>query len=60
MTTPLLHPFPTLFMKLNLNLLLLTVLLAFIGSATLGCRNTASGFGKDVENAGEKIQEKVD
>ncbi len=24
------------------------------------CKNTASGFGKDVENAGEKIQEKVD
>lgn len=47
-------------MKLNLNLLLLTVLLAVIGSASLGCRNTASGFGKDVENAGEKIQEKVD
>jgi predicted small secreted protein len=35
-------------------LVLFSVLLA------LGCRNTASGFGKDVENAGEKIQEKVD
>lgn len=60
LTTPLPPLFPTPFMKLNLNLLLLTVLLAVIGSASLGCRNTASGFGKDVENAGEKIQEKVD
>ena len=47
-------------MKLNLRFLLLTILLAFVGSATIGCRNTASGFGKDVENAGEKIQKKVD
>ncbi|MEN9676335.1 MAG: hypothetical protein RIS76_2231 [Verrucomicrobiota bacterium] len=47
-------------MKLNLKFLLLTVLLAFVGSATIGCRNTASGFGKDVENAGENIQKKVD
>jgi predicted small secreted protein len=29
-------------------------------STASGCKNTASGFGKDVENAGEKIQEKVD
>jgi len=28
--------------------------------ALSGCKNTADGFGKDVENAGEKIQEKVD
>lgn len=24
------------------------------------CKNTASGFGKDLENTGEKIQEKMD
>ncbi|MFN0067222.1 MAG: entericidin A/B family lipoprotein [Limisphaerales bacterium] len=25
-----------------------------------GCKNTAKGAGKDIENAGEKIQEKMD
>lgn len=35
------------------------VLLAALIFAT-GCRNTAHGFGKDVENAGEKIQDKTD
>lgn len=28
--------------------------------AATGCKNTAEGVGKDMENAGEKIQEKVD
>lgn len=28
--------------------------------ATSGCKNTAHGAGKDIENAGEKIQEKMD
>lgn len=28
--------------------------------ATSGCKNTAKGAGKDIENAGEKIQEKMD
>lgn len=37
------------------SLFLLTALLL-----ASGCRNTANGFGKDVENAGEKIQEKTD
>ena len=37
--------------------LLLTV--CAIAFAT-GCKSTAEGFGKDVEKAGEKIQEKVD
>jgi predicted small secreted protein len=36
-------------------LLFLTALLAIVG---IGC-NTAHGFGKDVEKAGEKIQEKT-
>ena len=35
------------------------VLFIIAGIGVAGCRNTASGFGKDVENAGEKIQDKV-
>ncbi len=31
-----------------------------IATATSGCKNTAHGAGKDIENAGEKIQEKTD
>ncbi len=37
----------------------------FLGVITLlaivctGCRHTARGFGKDMENAGEKIQQKT-
>lgn len=32
---------------------------ALLALSATGCRHTASGFGKDVENAGEKIQEKT-
>lgn len=32
--------------------------LAVLASAT-GCKNTAHGAGKDIENMGEKIQEKT-
>jgi predicted small secreted protein len=32
---------------------------ALLALSVVGCRNTASGVGKDVENAGEKIQEKT-
>lgn len=39
-------------------LLLSLFAVAVIGFAT-GCKNTANGFGKDVEKAGEKIQEKT-
>lgn len=46
-------------MKIPTNLLLLTLFLVLAGTAVSGCKNTASGFGKDVEKAGEKIQEKV-
>ncbi len=42
----------TLF-KRSVALLCLTALLAIVG---IGC-NTAHGFGKDMENAGESIQE---
>jgi len=40
--------------------ILLSLLLgAFVVIGMTGCRNTARGMGKDVENAGEKIQEKT-
>jgi predicted small secreted protein len=45
------------FMKKSLLLVLITSVLL---STSVGCRNTAKGFGKDVERAGEKIQEKVE
>lgn len=37
-------------------------IMALVGIVCLvtGCRNTAEGMGKDIENTGEKIQEKVD
>lgn len=35
------------------------LLVLLLGLAT-GCKNTASGAGKDIENIGEKIQEKTD
>lgn len=35
------------------------VAIAMLFAAT-GCKNTAKGFGKDVENTGEKIQKKMD
>ncbi|MBN8249652.1 MAG: entericidin A/B family lipoprotein [Verrucomicrobia bacterium] len=38
---------------------IVTLFLLAAAAAMAGCRNTAAGFGKDVENAGEKIQEKV-
>lgn len=47
-------------MKTSINAWFLTICLFLAGAAVAGCKNTASGFGKDVENAGEKIQEKVD
>lgn len=34
-------------------------LLAVFGFTAIGCKNTARGIGKDTENAGEKIQDKV-
>lgn len=39
--------------------ILAAAIFAILG-ATMGCRNTAHGFGKDMENAGETIQKKTD
>lgn len=38
---------------------ILITLAAVLGFVT-GCRNTAEGVGRDVERAGEAIQDKVD
>ena len=40
--------------------LLFFLIASVLLTTSIGCRNTAKGFGKDVERAGEKIQEKVD
>jgi predicted small secreted protein len=37
---------------------IIIALIAVFGIAATGCRNTAEGVGKDMENAGEKIQDK--
>jgi len=47
-------------MKISIHAWILTVFLLLTAAVMVGCKNTAEGFGKDVENAGEKIQEKVD
>ena len=44
---------------MKLNQLCRVVLLLCVLAIAAGCRNTAEGVGKDVENAGEKIQEKA-
>ena len=38
---------------------IIIALLAVLGIAATGCKNTAHGMGKDMENAGEKIQDKT-
>jgi predicted small secreted protein len=35
-------------------------LAAFVTVIGAGCRNTAHGFGEDMENAGQKIEKKTD
>lgn len=45
-------------MKKAINWLALLVTLGMLVVAQTGCR-TAEGFGEDMENAGEKIQEKA-
>jgi predicted small secreted protein len=55
---------PTIDTSMNTSLirrrLLALVWVLIVSGVAIGCRNTAKGFGKDVENTGEKIQEKVD
>ncbi len=38
---------------------MLSLLVLLVALSAVGCRNTADGFGKDVEKVGEKIQDKV-
>ncbi len=42
-------------MKKVMGLILASILLVTL----VGCRNTVAGFGKDMQNTGEKIQHKV-
>ena len=47
-------------MKTNIKRCVLSLLfVAFLVSVATGCKNTAQGAGKDIENMGEKIQEKT-
>ena len=47
-------------MKSNLKLLVLTLAVGILTAGlTSGCKNTAHGAGKDIENMGEKIQDKT-
>lgn len=47
-------------MKTIIQRLLLSLFAAaLVASSTTGCRNTAQGAGKDIENMGEKIQDKT-
>jgi predicted small secreted protein len=40
-------------------LILAAAFVALVGNL-VGCRNTARGFGQDVEHTGEKIQQKTE
>ena len=40
--------------------LLLPLVAVTILTTVVGCKNTAKGVGKDIEKAGEKIQDKMD
>lgn len=55
---------PHLFTCMNTSLILkrlsAVLCVVFVSAFLMGCKNTAEGFGEDVEKAGEKIQEKVD
>lgn len=46
-------------MKQNGKQLALCISIAALTFTLLGCKNTANGAGKDIEKAGEKIQEKT-
>ena len=44
--------------KINCYILMLLVV-SCVGLMTTGCKNTAHGAGEDIEQMGEKIQEKT-
>jgi predicted small secreted protein len=46
-------------MRRTFQSLILGVFLTALLMASIGCRNTAEGAGEDIENMGEKIQEKA-
>ena len=46
-------------MKLNYKSIGMALIAALLVLGAVGCRNTAKGFGEDMEKAGEKIQEKT-
>jgi predicted small secreted protein len=39
--------------------ILLSLFAGLLALSAIGCKHTANGFGKDMEDAGEKIQEKT-
>ncbi len=39
--------------------LLLSLIVGILTLSAIGCKHTANGLGKDMEDAGEKIQEKT-
>ena len=47
-------------LKINIRYLLFIACAAVLLAAATGCKNTANGAGKDIENMGEKIQEKTE
>lgn len=47
-------------MTIKIQRLILTLFaVALLALSVVGCRNTAHGVGKDMEKAGDKIQEKT-
>jgi predicted small secreted protein len=47
-------------MKHLIKPLLCSLFVVVLVGIASGCKNTAKGIGKDMENAGEKIQEKTE
>jgi predicted small secreted protein len=46
-------------MKITFRQIILGLIAAFLVASTTACKNTAHGAGQDIENMGEKIQEKT-
>jgi predicted small secreted protein len=45
---------------INIKRLIVAAAFLAVVSNLVGCRNTAHGFGQDVEHTGEKIQQKTE